>query len=338
MSILRLLLYPLSLIYGAYIIARNILFDIKILRSYKSTARVISVGNITTGGTGKTPFVIFLAEMLLNLDKSVCVISRGYKRKSEGLIVGFDGNKIRGDISSVGDELSMIIERFSRFTNRFYALADSNRVRAVKYAESKFKPDVILLDDAYQHRYIKRDLDIVIVAADQNSLLYKTLIPSGNLREPFACLCRSGLIVRNFKFSECKDGYPLNTVPEIRVCYDYDGIFDALGNPPEAEVKNVVAISGIADNKSFFNALKKIGYDVIRAFEFGDHHSYSHQDIDSILNQSADDDVFVTTEKDFIKLKKFANFTIRQRVYYLKLKIKCDSERLKDILVEKRIL
>ncbi len=338
MSILRLLLYPFSLIYGAYIIARNILFDIKILRSYKSTARVISVGNITTGGTGKTPFVIFLADMLLSLDKSVCVISRGYKRKSEGLTVGFDGNKICGDISSVGDELSMIIGRFSRFKNRFYAIADGNRVRAVKYAESEFKPDVILLDDAYQHRYIKRDLDIVIVASDQNTLLYKTLIPSGNLREPFACLCRSGLIVRNFKFSECKEGYPLNTVPEIRVCYDYDGILDAFGNPPEAGIKNVVAISGIAGNKSFVNALKKFGFDVIRAFEFGDHHSYSQQDIDSILNQSESGDVFVTTEKDFIKLKNFANFTIDQRVYYLKLKIKCDSERLKDILVEKRIL
>ena len=338
MSILRLLLYPFSLFYGAYIIARNILFDIKILRSYKSTARVISVGNITTGGTGKTPFVIFLAEMLLNLDKSVCVISRGYKRKSDGLVVGFDGNKICGDISSVGDELSMIIGRFSRFKNRFYAIADSNRVRAVKYAESEFKPDIILLDDAFQHRYIKRDLDIVIVAADQNSLVYKTLIPSGNIREPFACLCRSGLIVRNFKFSECKDGYPLNTVPEIRVCYDYDGIFDALGNPLESEIKKVVAVSGIADNKSFFNALKKFGYDVIRAFEFGDHHSYSQQDIDSIMNQSESGDVFVATEKDFIKLKNFANFTGERRVYYLKLKIKCDSERLKDILVEKRIL
>jgi len=338
MSILRLLLYPLSLIYGAFVIARNILFDIKILRSYKSSAKVISVGNITTGGTGKTPFVIYLAEMLLNLNKSVCVISRGYMRKSEGLTVGFDGKKICGDISSVGDELSMIIGRFSIFTDRFFAIADSNRVRAVKYAESEFKPDIILLDDAYQHRFIKRDLDIVIVSAEQNTLVYKTLIPSGNLREPFACLCRSGLIVRNYKFSECKDGYPLNTVPEIRICYECEGLFDALGNPPDTPVKNVVAVSGIAGNKSFVKTLNKFGYVVSRAFEFGDHHSYSQQDIDYILNQSENDAVFVTTEKDFIKLKNFANFTLERRVYYLKLKIKCDAGRLKNILLEKRIL
>lgn len=338
MSILRLFLYPLSLIYGAFVIARNVLFDIKILRTYKSSVPVISVGNITTGGTGKTPFVIFLAELLLNLGKSVCVISRGYGRKSEGLIVGFDGKNMLEDFASVGDEMSMTIERFKRFTEKFFALSDSNRVRAVKYAESEFKPDVILLDDAYQHRYIQRDLDIVIVSAGQNTLPYKTLIPSGNLREPYACLCRSGLIVRNYKFAGCNENYPLNTVPEIRVCYEVEDIFDEHGNSPDDNLKDIIAISGIADNKSFSNALKQNGYNVIRLFEFRDHHPYTNQDVDSILSQSADGGVFVTTEKDFIKLKKIANFTGKRKLYYLKLNIKCDSERIKNILREKRIL
>lgn len=338
MDILRLILFPFSILYGAVVIIRNLLFDIHLLKSYRSSIPVISVGNITTGGTGKTPVVILLTEILTGLGKSVCVISRGYGRNSKGLVPGYGGKGTVPSAEETGDELSMVINRFSKLEGRFFAIADSDRVNAVKYAEKNFKPDVIILDDAYQHRYIWRNIDIVVVSAGQDSISYKTLLPAGNLREPLSCLCRADLIIRNNKFSVRKSQYPLNMVPEIQVTYIAEGFFNAENKTPDNGSKNYYSISGIADNDSFTDFIKQIGFTTLKDFKFNDHHKYTPEDIGFITGNSGPDAVFLTTEKDFIKLKNFANFTEKNNLYFLKLNVQADREALMNALKEKNIL
>ncbi|MCE1164052.1 MAG: tetraacyldisaccharide 4'-kinase [Bacteroidetes bacterium] len=338
MRILRLILFPFSIIFGAVVIIRNLLFDIRIIKTYKSSIPVISVGNITTGGTGKTPVVIMLTGLLLNSGKSVCVISRGYGRKTQGLIIGFDGKDVKGGAEDTGDETSMIINRFCGFRDKFFALSDSKRVNAVKYAEKNFKPDVVILDDAYQHRYIKRDLDMVVVNTEQNRITDKTLLPAGNLREPFACLCRADLIIRNSKFSKSDASYPLNTVPEIRTGYEIEGYFNINGERLSEKKSAIVALSGIADNDSFFDTLKKDGFEIRRVFSFKDHNDYSEEDIKTVTQDYGKETIFITTEKDFIKLKNFSTFTENYNLYYLRLKVLCDDNLLTGILKNKKIL
>ena len=338
MGFIRLILFPVSLIYGAVMIIRNLLFDIRILRTYKSSIPVISVGNVTTGGTGKTPVVVMLTGLLLKAGKSVCVISRGYGRNTKALTVGFDGFASKAFPEQTGDELSMIINRFEENKGAFFAIADGKRVNAVKYAESNFKPDVIILDDAYQHRYIKRNLDIVVVSSEQSGIKDRTLLPAGNLREPLACLCRADLIIRNLKFAGKKNTYPLNTVPELYISYEAEGFYNTLGEQPDTGGRTFVSISGIADNRSFKNILKEKGYDTIHDYSFRDHHSYTSADTDEITRGRDADTVYLTTEKDFVKLKNFSNFTERNNLYFLKLKVRVDETALMSILKGKNIL
>ncbi|MDD5361845.1 MAG: tetraacyldisaccharide 4'-kinase [Ignavibacteria bacterium] len=331
---LRLILFPFSILYGIFIILRNLCFKFNILKIYKSSIPVISVGNITTGGTGKSPFVMYLAELLLNNGKSVGIISRGYKRNSEGLIIGFDGINPPQEPEKTGDELSMMIERFKSQGKRFYAIADSDRVRAVKYMESNFTPDIIILDDAYQHRYIHRDLDIVIENSVE-SLSDKVLIPAGNLREMKSSLRRSSLIVKNYKFNRFSESDRKSTA----IRYESDGFYDNFRNKlPEGRHDKITAISGIADNKSFYEALLKYGFEVSRHFTFPDHHRYSDDDMELILKNSENNNIFLTTEKDFTKIKNFGNLIDKHHLYYLRINVICSNERIFEILQENNLV
>jgi tetraacyldisaccharide 4'-kinase len=334
MSILRLILIPFSILYGIFTILRNFCFNTNILKIYKSSIPVISVGNLTTGGTGKSPFTMYLTELFLNSGKSVGIISRGYKRNSEGLIVGFDGKNPPPGHEITGDEPGMIIERFRHNGNRFFAIIDSDRVRAVKYMESNFKPDIIILDDAFQHRYIHRDFDIVIENTEK-SFSDKILLPAGNLREMKSSLKRSSLIVRNYKFSKVTE--PDSQIIYMR--YEIDGFYDNSGNRlPEDRKDTVIAISGIADNSSFYEALLKYGFKVNRHFTFPDHHRYSNDDIGLILNNCKNNNIFLTTEKDFIKIKYFGNLIKEHPLYYLRINVICDNKRIYEVLREKNLI
>jgi tetraacyldisaccharide 4'-kinase len=286
------------------------------------------VGNLTAGGSGKTPFCIFLADLFLSKGKKVCIISRGYKRKSRSLVVAFDGYK-PDVIENTGDELMMIIKRLGGYKGRFFVLADSKRVRAAEYAVNKFNPDIIILDDAYQHLAIKRDIDILIRDFGTNSIMDKILLPAGNLREPSFYSGRADILIDNYKFSEqINDDIEKPWV--FKAQYVSIGFYDK-NDEPIAEISgnNAVIFSGLAKNDSFFLYIKNIpGLNIREEISYTDHHYYNIKDINKLLSFNDGNVIYITTEKDFVKLRKYTEFVNNFQVYYLKIDLITDRNRI----------
>jgi len=337
MIFLRIILSPLLPFYYLFILIKNILYDNNILKQYRSSVKIISVGNISTGGTGKTPFAIFLIDFLLKRNKKVCIISRGYKRKSNNLKIGFDGKNVLGTPIDLGDELAMIINRYKNNYNNFYAIASANRIEGVKFAEQNFKPDFIILDDAFQHRKVFRNLDIVLINNETNNLLDKILLPLGNLREPVSSLKRSDILINNYKFNryvlkEDKSGIGINFV--IEGFYNFK--FEKLSIDNKSKI---ILISGIANNTSFENIISKEFVNICtNKFFYYDHYNYTDDDINLFINSYIDNSIFLTTEKDFIKLSSFENFVNKFPVYYCKIDVEMDIKFFENLLIEKNIL
>ncbi len=332
MNLLRLILLPLCLIYFIIIYLRNLFYDLNIFRIRNFSTPVISVGNITTGGTGKTPFVIYLTNYLLSKGKSVGVISRGYKSKSNRLVIAYDGKSITSDVHSSGDELFMIINRFSGI-NKFYAIAYHDRVQAIDEMINKFSPDVIILDDAFQNRRVHKSIDIVLNDKENTSLLNNILLPAGNLRETVSSLNRADIIFNNYKFSN-PDSSDSNVIK-----YEFTGYFDAHGNRNEIRNdKKVILISGIANNNSFQNFVTKHNINISKVYKLSDHYNYSADDIHKYKSDFNENIIFLTTEKDFIKIREFNDFVSNYPVYYLRIDVILINSMLNNILIKEHIL
>lgn len=332
MKILRILLLPLSFLYFIIIHLYNFLFDHGIIKSVSFTTPVISVGNITTGGTGKTPMVIYLANYFLSKDKSVGVISRGYKRKSNDLVVAYNGKSISSDLQSTGDELFMIVNRFSG-NNKFYAIAYHDRVKAIEYMVVNFSPDVIILDDAFQNRKIIKTFDIVIKDEESSSFLNSLLLPAGNLRETRSSLKRADLVLLNYKFAQ-RDYFVNNSIK-----YEFTGLFDFNENKIEIpREKKAVLFSGIAMNSSFHNLASSLDIPIKKVIQFPDHYDYKANDINKFISEYNDSTIFLTTEKDFIKLKEFKEFVLNYPVYYLRIDVILNNSILDNLIIKKNIV
>ena len=169
---------------------RNWLFDIGILKSVDVGVPVISVGNITAGGTGKTPIVENIAKIFIEQGKKVAIVSRGFGRASRGTVVVSDGKNILAKAKDAGDEPLYLAQRF----NSVIVVVDEQRVRGAQLAVTKYGAEIILLDDGFQHRYLKRDIDIVLMDS-QNSPFVTSLLPAGYRREPLRSLQRANAII-----------------------------------------------------------------------------------------------------------------------------------------------
>ncbi|MCX6164474.1 MAG: tetraacyldisaccharide 4'-kinase, partial [Ignavibacteriae bacterium] len=183
------------------------MYDIGIFTSHKISKPVISIGNISTGGTGKSPFTIFLADYFIENNLKPAIVSRGYKRKSNNIETVFDGTVITSTLDKCGDEPLMMASSLSLTHKDFFVVSGSNRIETSNFVINKFNPDVIILDDAYQHRKIRRDMDIVLIDAEdmnKNNLLNSFVIPAGNLRENFGNLAGADIIIQNNKFNNFK--------------------------------------------------------------------------------------------------------------------------------------
>jgi tetraacyldisaccharide 4'-kinase len=186
----QILLSPFSIVYGFIITLRNLLYDCKILPAYRiQGCPVICVGNITVGGTGKTPAVEYLADYLRRNDKKVAILSRGYGRKSAGTILVSDGEEIRTTPEISGDEPYLLATNLKEVI----VVVESDRVAGAAYIKNNFHPDVIILDDGFQHRRLYRDADIVLYDCSTPLGLPLTL-PGGKLREPLWNLNRADMI------------------------------------------------------------------------------------------------------------------------------------------------
>jgi tetraacyldisaccharide 4'-kinase len=326
----RHLLIPLSYLYCLAVKMRNFLYDRKFLKSYVSTVKIISVGNISAGGSGKTPLVIYIASGLMSEGFKIALLSRGYKRKSKGITVVYDGKNICADINNSGDEAYMTVKSLLENYSGFYSLVAENRIEGVKYIEKNFNADFIILDDAFQHRKIHRNRDILVIDANDfinRKFYYKYLLPAGNLREPLMCIKRASVIVQNDKIS------PAQTLPELsgfhlpifHSSYSVNGIFNHQNKKTEIKNKNVLAFSGVANPDSFLALIKNEGGITYKSVTFPDHKKYSQSDLDKIIRVYRKDSVIITTEKDFVKIAEFDRFVNDYPVYYLKINMQIDN-------------
>jgi tetraacyldisaccharide 4'-kinase len=242
---------------------------------------VVSIGNLTVGGSGKTPFLISLGELLKQRGIAFDVLSRGYRRQTQGVAI-VDPN---GSAREFGDEPLLIARKLGA-----HVVVGEDRYQAGETAEATFGPQLHLLDDGFQHRRLARDFDIVLVtpADAQDSLL-----PSGRLREPIASLARADAIVLTNDTSP--DGMGLRSQLVWRVRRNIDA-------PPTKEP--CIAFCGIARPENFFSQLKAAGLTLADTRNFHDHHRYTDADIGVLLRlcQQTSAQAFITTEKDAVNL------------------------------------
>lgn len=273
----------LGRVYGAAVGTRNRLYDSGFLRTRTLTGRVVSVGNISAGGAGKTPFVILLGELLKQRGIAFDVLSRGYGRATGGVRL-VDTN---GAASDFGDEPLLIARRLE-----CPVVVGESRYEAGMLAEKKFGPQLHILDDGFQHRSLARDLDIALVTPED---VKDDLLPTGRLREPLSSLRRADVIALIGDFSD-HSVLPLSGKGIWRIRRDIE-----IAGPPARPI----VFCGIARPQRFADQLRfKEIHPVAEKF-YRDHHSYSDGDIDDLLRLKAQSnaDGFITTEKDVVNLE-----------------------------------
>ncbi len=325
---MRFLLIPFSYLYSLITSIRNQLYDTGKLHSENFSSPIISIGNITTGGTGKTPLVINTAKFYLDKGLKVGILSRGYGRNSTFRMLVCDGEKILQPVDMTGDELYMISEELLQNYSAFNVVADNDRAAGCRYLIDNFNPDIIILDDAFQIRSIQRDLDIVIIDAPRfNKFSHKFLLPSGNLREPLNGINRASIIIQNNKRSDIPLLPALKSYgkPLIEMSYKIDGIYDRNNEQIGSLAKKVIAVAGLAAPESFFKILEELDFDVVHRYSFPDHHNYIFKDIGDLKDRAEGGMPIITTHKDYVKLREYETFLKEYPVYYLKIGLKFDD-------------
>src|SRR3990172_8490492 len=330
--ILSLTLLILSWIYGFGHFLRLTFYRTGILKTKTLPVPVISIGNLTAGGTGKTPAVIMIAEFLEGMGKKVAVLSRGYKGKAEGEInVVSDGNNVFMNPLQSGDEPYMMAARLKGIP----VITGSDRYKTGKYAIEKFGTEIILLDDGYQHVQLNRNLNILLL--DSNSPFGNGyILPRGTLREPPSYINRSDVIiltkdkgqkseVRSQKSEVCKSRYVSESFIDMN-----NNKTIALD---EAKGKKIFAFCGIASPKSFNNSLTEAGINIGGFVSFEDHYQFSRDDIDSLISKAKEtgSEILITTEKDAVRLKGFEPISFPIWI----LKIRMEISEGKEILLSK---
>ena len=322
-------LLPLSWLYGFIVSLRNELFNLGILKERTFKIPIISVGNITVGGSGKTPHVEYLIRLLHN-DVKVGVLSRGYKRKSHGYILANDSSTMR----DLGDEPFQMKQKFSNI----YVAVDKNRCNGIEHLTQDQKSsdvDVILLDDAFQHRYVKPGLNILLV--DYHRLIiYDRLLPAGRLREHLSGKQRADIVI----ITKCpKDLKPMefriltkaiDLFPYQKLFFstiDYDVPYALFSDATTSLSKqNILLLTGIASPEQMENDMKNKCRSVT-SLAFDDHHLFTLKDAQRINDAFAalpSPKIILTTEKDSTRLYHLEGLSTEARdaLFVLPIKIK----------------
>lgn len=342
---IKILLSPFVFVYNGVITVRNSFFDKSVFKSEKVNAKVISVGNITVGGSGKTPLVIFVVKLLKNLGYNVGVLSRGYGRRSKGYKLVSKGDEILTPVEECGDEIIQTVMEC-----KVAAAVSENRVRGANRLIKDANIDAIVLDDAFQHRWIARDVDLVIVDQsfiNQKSALTHNLLPLGDLREGFESLKRADAIILNRKFFNKEE---LN--PELKKYFDNKKVFTAYYKAmgfvdvmrkieyslDDFKGQDSLVVSGIANPQSFLSVLDQVHVNTKNRLIFGDHKNYTLKEVQKIRKQFyvTNSHSVVTTEKDAVKLSGFNRELDDVDIFYLKINLCMDDEEsFKQYLINK---
>ncbi|MBL1212342.1 MAG: tetraacyldisaccharide 4'-kinase [Ignavibacteriae bacterium] len=336
LKILRLIISPTAIVYLLIINIRNYFFDKNIFKSKNVNAKIISIGNLTVGGSGKTPAVIAVANILKSNNKKVGILSRGYGRKSKGYQLVSAGTGPETSVDEVGDEIYL-----TAMETLVPAAVSEKRVEGAKRFIDDVKVDTIVLDDAFQHRWINRDVDILIF--DQRFLLEpawleKYILPLGMMREPFSSTKRADIVIINRKFSDKKEMTTkvkkyFDSKKIFYACYKTAGLYDVKSQHyyslEEFSGQNSLVVSGIAKPFSFLNALKKNDINTKNHMLFPDHKDYTLKEVEAIRKKFYDTNSYsvITTEKDAVKLTNYKKELDDIDIYYLKIEMKIDNEK-----------
>jgi len=316
----KILFWKLSIQFSLVTTIRNFLYNIGILKSFEFKIPIISIGNLDLGGSGKTPSIEYLVRLLSNNYK-VAVLSRGYGRKSIGFILA-DYNS---DAGTIGDES---MQYYKKFKNIIVSV-DSNRVRGInKLIKLNSKLEIVLLDDAYQHRKVKPGMSILLTKFND---LYSddNIFPLGNLRESKRNANRADIIIVTKCNSDINEDQKKQVIQKLNIgdnqkiyfsSIKYSKmVYDKESSKPLSEFKNIkfTLVTGIADSSHLINYLNDSGYNFNHIL-FKDHHNFSDSDIIKIDRNN----LIITTEKDYVKL-----FTkITSSLYYLPIEFVINNE------------
>ncbi len=307
-------MHPLAFFYWVIVYFRNLFYEYGVFRSQKLSCSVISVGNLTVGGTGKTILVIYLAKLLQKKNKKVAILTRGYGKMKKGAFLVTDGKSNPNKFTAYhcGDEPFLM----SQTLKGVPIMIDKNRFRGGSNLINKFQPDVILLDDGFQHRSLFRDLDIVLLNAQDKKQDHK-ILPIGLLREPWKNINRSDVIILT-KYNLRSDiPYFLKKLEQTNgpvIKAKLENKLSILNDQTDIRFKELMKNSGflfagIGDTKSLMKSVENLGIKTLGYKFFNDHHQYNETDL-KIINDSAnnvDAKYLITTEKDWVKTKNFKN-------------------------------
>ena len=323
----HILLKPLSVLYGIGVGLRNKLFDLGLYHSTKSDITTISVGNITVGGTGKTPHAEYILSLISNR-VNTAYLSRGYKRSTQGFHIADE----KSNASTIGDEAFQIKQKFPSIT----VAVDGNRHNALrKLRDSKNPPKVVVLDDAYQHRSLHPDLNILLI--DFNRLTYHdSMLPLGELREPSENTDRADIII----FTKCPptimpvdmlstrtqiNPFPYQTLYYTTLTYEEPkGLFT--NKKLNLQGKEIILLTGIAQPQHLHKHLEKYA-SLITALKYPDHHKFTSHDIKELVEDfeklKNNNRAIITTEKDATRLMSMnIPENIKNDIYTIGVKIK----------------
>ena len=336
------LLWIVSCLYSFLLTVRARLYTGGILHSKKLPCKVVSIGNIVAGGTGKTPMTIWVAQAIYNQGQRVVVLSRGYGgRMEDGGGVVSDGNAILKGHEDAGDEPYLM----ANLLDGIPVVVGSNRYDMGRIAMERFKPDVIVLDDAYQHIRLMRDLNIVLLDS-RSPVGNGHVMPRGLLREPVSALTRADIVV----YTRCPpDGQPKESTymplrqpafrtthtPVIRKIGAGNGsMFNGVKDISVLSTKRVVAFAGLAENTQFFDQLQQVGCVVCRAVCFADHHQYTPKDLEQIATMARREhvDALVTTSKDFVKIQTYNGWPVELVVVDVAIQVLENEQLFRSIL------
>ena len=334
-KIIKILLAPLVPVYYLTITMRNYLFDKGIFKSVKVNSKVISVGNITVGGSGKTPATISAINHLKQAGIKPGVLSRGYGRNSKGYQLVYNGSGEIMPVDKCGDEMYLVVDECN-----IPGAVSERRVEGCRRFLEDADVEAIILDDAFQHRWIARDLDIIMF--DQRFLLKKSiahhhLLPLGVMREPFSAIDRADIMVINRKFSpkgELSEKL-MDRMKNKKVFYGYyeaTGIYDVKTHKSysidEFKGQKSLVICGIARPYSFIKLLEEHSIDVKNKILFNDHKDYTVKEVNTIRKAFYDTNSYsvLTTQKDAVKLTNFSKEMDDIDIYYVKIELKIEEE------------
>lgn len=343
-------LKALSLVFAAIVGARYLLYRIGILRRFPLGVQVISIGNVTAGGTGKTPVTEIFARTLAAEGRKVAILSRGYRRKeapwwmrmftqvvTPPLVVS-DGRRVLRDSAEGGDEPYMLASNLPGVA----VVVDRDRVKAGRYAVKRLGCDTIILDDGFQYQRLKHSVEVVLVDAT-NPFGNGNMLPRGILREPARNLGRADIIF----LTKCRGDVSAvreeirryNQTAEIVECTHAPKSLKDVWSREEfplswLEGKTVCTLSGIASPKGFENSLRRLGAKVVWCERYADHHRYDSSEVLYALNRTADmgADALVTTEKDAVRFPRFEAVPVKCLYLRIAIEILSGAESFDQVI------